>query len=331
MVLGGAKNYFKIRSTTEVRTSAPLCFFKDNRVAAILYGALKIWDVEKGAFVGKSFGGFVHSIAVSPDGRKISCGAYNGIVTILDVKSMQTSQLVKHTSCVQSMCFSPDGKRLASASDDSTIVVWDVETCSVIATLQGHDNSVMSVAFSPDGLKLASASSWDGTIRVWCPHSAKLLLIINDLGDPDNVVWSPDGQQLVVSSGKTVEFWDPSTGLLIGQPCTGHTKPIRSLSISSDGSFVATASFDMTVRLWSTQSHQQIGQALKHDNYIPCVTISPNGELIATGLTKKNKLWLWSIKEILELHCTQERQLEIMLRQRLSNLVSISLHFSSGI
>jgi len=58
---------------------------------------------------------------------------------------------------------------------------------------------------------------------------------------------------------------------------------IDSLAISPDGSFIATASRDNTVRLWRTETHRQIGEALQHSTWFFCVAISPNGEMLVSG------------------------------------------------
>jgi len=106
-------------------------------------------------------------------------------------------------------------------------------------------------AFSPDGLQLAS-----GGFRVWSTDNAELQLDIDAhivyLGSVVHV-WSPDGQELVSASDvETIKFWDSSNGTQIGQPSS-----IKSLSIYSDGSFIATASHDKTVHLWSTKSQSR--------------------------------------------------------------------------
>ncbi|KAG2118685.1 WD40-repeat-containing domain protein [Suillus discolor] len=295
--------------TVRVHTSSveALAFFKDGRriVTASMDKTLRIWDVEKRAFIGWPFKGhrdIVMSVTVSPDDRRIASSGEDNTIIIWDVESKQMvfKPLVGHTRRVSSVCFSPDGERLASGSWDDRVIIRDAETGAVLSTLEGHAGShVLCVAFSPDGLKLACGGS-RGNIWVWCTDNAELLFKIDAHGDwVNSVVWSPDGQQLVsASDDKTIKFWDSSNGFQIGLPCTGHTGIIYSLAISSDDSFIATASHDTTVRLWSTKSHLQIGQALKHTTYVDCVTISPSGELLASGDCDGN-IWLWSIENIL--------------------------------
>ncbi|OJA15422.1 hypothetical protein AZE42_10111 [Rhizopogon vesiculosus] len=295
-------------------------FFNDGGriVTCSLDKTLRIWDVQKGTLVGVLFEGHrgdILSVAVSRDDKRIVSGGTDRTVIIWDVESKQRvfDPLVRHTDWVRSVCFSPDGKRVASGSDDRTIVVWDAETGRPLRTLKRHRSVVFGVAFSPDGLKLASGS-WDQSIRVWCTDNAKPLLKVNEQDYVESVVWSPDGQQLVSASCKTVKFWDTSTGQQIGQPCTGHTAWIRSIAISSDGSFIATASDDRTVRLWSTDTHQQIEQALEISDEVCCVAISPNGALLASDGPGYD-VYLWSIADMLKLHHGHESHKELDSKQ----------------
>lgn len=212
---------------------------------------LRIWDVQKATLVEEPFEGHQSStlsVAISPDDTRIASGGADMTVIIWNIKSKQKvlDPLVKHTNWVLSVCFSPDGKRLASGSSDCTVVVWDAGTGMVLETLH-HRDSVWTVAFSPDGLKLASGSMC--TVWVWSTHTNAELLFEIDAHQlsVQSVVWSPDGQQLVsASEDKMIRFWNSLNGGQIGQPCTGHIDSICSLAISSDGTFIATASLDNT-------------------------------------------------------------------------------------
>ncbi|OAX31606.1 WD40 repeat-like protein [Rhizopogon vinicolor AM-OR11-026] len=294
-----------------------VAFFNYSRrvVTGSLDSTVRIWDIQKGALAGKPFEGHqgrVRSVAVSPDDRQVASGGLDKIIIIWDVESHRNVKLKKHTDVVRSVCFSPDGKRLASGSDDRTAVVWNVETRAVLKAFEGHPSGVLSVAFSPDALNLA-CGSWD-KILVWRIDNAELIRTINGHQSlVRSVAWSPDGQQLVsASKDKTVKSWNSSSGLEIGEPYTGHIGRINSHAISSDGSFIATAASelnDKTVRLWSTKTHQQIGQALEHPSWVYCVAISPDGTLLASS-GQDGVVYLWSIRETLKRHDEQERQKE---------------------
>jgi WD40 repeat protein len=72
------------------------------------------------------------------------------------------------------------------------------------------------------------------------------------------MVFSPDGRTLATDGEDMVLLWDVATGEPIGDPLAGHTATITHMVFSRDGSTLATASYDATVRLWdvSTQSHR---------------------------------------------------------------------------
>ncbi|WP_433714488.1 WD40 repeat domain-containing serine/threonine protein kinase [Nocardia sp. CA-084685] len=65
---------------------------------------------------------------------------------------------------------------------------------------------------------------------------------------------------------------------------TGHTGPVLSVAFSPDGTLLATGSWDTTVRIWDTRTHQPVEQPLTdHDDQVYSVAFSPDGTLLATG------------------------------------------------
>jgi WD40 repeat protein len=69
----------------------------------------------------------VTSLALSPDGKGVVFGDYNGDIFLVDAVGGETATVLKgHTDQVASLAFSSDGKTLYSSSEDGTIRVWGI-------------------------------------------------------------------------------------------------------------------------------------------------------------------------------------------------------------
>ena len=65
-----------------------------------------------------------HSLALSPDGRRVACGTGDGRITIRDVASRhEVAKLDGHKEWVTQLAFTPDGNNLVSVSRDQ-LRVW---------------------------------------------------------------------------------------------------------------------------------------------------------------------------------------------------------------
>src|SRR5882757_1531534 len=79
------------------------------------------------------------------------------------------------------------------------------------------------------------------------------------------------------------------TGKLLSWPApslqwTGHTDSICCTSYSPNGTHIATASRDRTVRIWDAETGAAVGNPLKgHSGWVRSVAYSPDGRHIISG------------------------------------------------
>ncbi len=78
------------------------------------------------------------------------------------------------------------------------------------------------------------------------------------------------------------------------QPSTlkGHSSDVNSVAFTPDGQMLATASDDLTIKLWNLATKQKIRTFKGHSSWIYAIAISPDGQTIASGSADKTiKLW----------------------------------------
>jgi WD40 repeat protein len=268
-------------------------------VSALGNGKMRVWNSQTGANLAILDGHGIRasSLSFSPDGAWFVTGFYDRTIRIWDMRTNEImSVLHGHSDVVTSVAFSPDGRQVVSGSDDKTVRIWDVQSNQQIAVLQGHTLEVKSVSFSPDGARVASGSE-DCTIRIW---DIQALLRSVELLDDSNseptkrLAISLNGAHLVSTAGALGRVWDVQTGQE-NSVLDGHTGIIWHVAFSPDsnGLRIVTGSWDNTVRVWNTQTGQELARFSVNDR--PCaVALSAEGVRVVAGLDNATML-VWDV------------------------------------
>lgn len=107
-------------------------------------------------------------------------------------------------------------------------------------------------------------------------------------GPPEALTFSTDASTIATAHGNSIYVWDTFTGNAFAM-LDEHPDSIKALALSPDGTKLATAGGDWTVRLWDVNTGNYI-KSLGHPSAVNTVAFSPDGKILASaGVTLR--LW----------------------------------------
>lgn len=249
------------------------------------------WNVSQGLVIGLIFG----CVSMAYAQESLKQPDYSKNKRLRKLKLTSITPQTGHIRKLSSLSFSPDGTLLASASglDDGLVKVWNVVTGQVLHTLDGEDY----VSFSADGKILASGNS-GGPIVLWDMLTGKKVKTLKGSGP---IAFTPDGKWLV---GEGVDKDGANNKLTVWSTkdwsevmsLEGHKASLTSISVSRDGRFVVTGSYDESVKIWDLQK-KEILRTFKERTDVPAVvSLSPDAETLAIAFRDKvNGIELWDV------------------------------------
>ena len=109
----------------------------------------------------------VHSIAFSPDGRRVATGSDDRVVIEWDARSGdEVRRFTRQTDKITALVYSPDGHLLVSGSEDGTAVIWDLARGDALgAPLLVDGSSITGLDFEQADQLVTTTRS--GTTLVW--------------------------------------------------------------------------------------------------------------------------------------------------------------------
>jgi WD40 repeat protein len=223
----------------------------------------------------------VYHVAYTPDGSYLVM-SYTG--PSIGVWNMVTGQLVYELTQDDSdimgywsLVISPDGILFATNSSPSLeqgrVSVWALPSGVSVHDLPTETGNVITVVFSPDS-RLIAAGGIVGVVQLWEAATGRTLMVWDvssfDTGTSraligegiiTDLAFSPDGTLLAIAVRYVdrsdrppydihdIRLWDVEQGKEVAK-LSGHTDEILDLNFSPDGTRLASASHDGTVRIW---------------------------------------------------------------------------------
>ena len=285
-------------------------------------GAIQLWDLATATLIfsiGKGIGS-IDVLAFSEDGKVIAgMGLDHGLRFY--TWDVDTGREVSHFKGQQNhfnygvLAVSPNHRFSASAGGNK-IFLWDTLTQTLKHTIEVDDNSASNLAFSPDSKTLVSGRT---TIQLWDVETGTQMSRLDGHADKfDALTFSPDGKTLAISDSSTeIRLWnitirnDQLTRRQLGSitsqlatdtsNLTEHIRAIAALAFTADGTTLATASRDTTVRLWDVDTGNSRLITDGHTLAIYGLSFLKDGKTLINGSSDRT-LRLWNTE-------TQDQQL----------------------
>lgn len=281
-----------------------------------------------------SFSGHEGPVLCVRAGRVIATGGGDSTVRFWDPRTRTQTKVVKrHSHWVQTLDISPDGEYVASGALDGgvNLYTWDGE---YVRSFPGHRKGVVGLAFHKGGLVTGSRDksvvmwSLSGEVLLSYAHAAPVTCVC--CGEDYIASGSKDGRIKVYRGMKfSEELRGHSSGVnaidcrgnYMVSGCDGgevivwkgfavhkrmkHCAEVISVSMSPNRLYVASGSFDKSVRVWSTDSGQQLG-VFRHVDLVYKVRMM-NDLVVSCSRDKTIKMFRVSKRKVAsELVCDDE-------------------------
>jgi len=250
----------------------------------------------------------------------IITGHADGGIKIYNTNGRSLNKICGHTYTLRDICCTPSSTQFISVGTDYTLKIRDLETGHIIKKINIDDISyVSSICCSPDGRHMAIYDGW--FIHIIDIQSTRKLNIALDDTNYENLKYSPDGKQLVMSHNKIINVWDATTGFdiwtyvdmySVDALCYHPSGNIIMLGCH-DGNHNSIAILDVTkqkmVKLWKTKQYSIDGR-------LDSICCSHNDKYLATS-NRRSGIDIWNIRSGTSIHTF-----------RFKYQVAYDLHFS---
>lgn len=157
------------------------------------------------------------------------------------------------------------------------------------ATCRGHSKAVSRVRFAPTGRLLASVSA-DATLQLWRVSDGSAVLT-QQSEQPEQQQQTTKKKKKRKSGGggaspaaATDDAGDADAQQQPAQLVMRHDGGINDVDWNSSGSYLATASDDLSARLWDAETGACLTTLLGHTNYVFCCQFNPAGNILVRSV-----------------------------------------------
>ena len=241
--------------------------------------------------INPSIDNIIVSLSFSKNNQYLAISGCESEIILISPQNGQFLGTLKNNNSISTtLSFSNDSSKLFSGYNDGSIILWDIKTFEIIYKRQIGQNEIINGLSITQDEKFISCSFLSGSIVLFEPN------------------YNPKEEQQVMS------FNAQSSG-------------ITSLSMSNDGTLLASGSPDNTVKIWSVKGIASCINTLRHSNSVLSIDFSFD-KLILLSTSKDTSIKGWNIKSgelLFSIFVHQNSILKIIHHPNQKSFITVSL------
>ncbi|KAJ1552576.1 Notchless protein 1, partial [Cladochytrium tenue] len=260
---------------------------------------IRLWDPKKAVPIGDAIRAHTKAVTsivweplhLNKDCTRFASASLDGTVRVYNARTRQLQfALTSHAAGVTALAWCGDGL-LCSASRDKSVRVWDAASGKLVRSLDGHAHWVNSLALSTAAVLRTGAFDHDAVAPADRDEAQKKALERYNAAKGD----APE-RLASCSDDFTLFLWEPSVSKKPIARMTGHMQPVNHICFSPDGRFLASASFDKSVKLWDGRTGKFLETLRGHVGAVYQVSFSADSRQVLSA-SKDSTVKAWDLQK----------------------------------
>lgn len=254
---------------------------------------VRLWDANRGEQIGEiPHEDQLIALAWSADGTMLASATWSSQILLWEMPSGNSlGELQGHRESITHLAFSPNNGLLASASQDSARL-WQVDRQQEIALLTDVASERGGLHWAANGGRLLLTNLESSTVQIWDANGRDLTELTGMEFGVYDAAWSPDGMQVLTSSGDgTLRLWNSQNGQQLRLLPDLESFPYRLIWLADSNALLFVLE-NGTLAVVDVEGRQVEQLTEVHTAVSGPVSFSPDGTMLATGhIDGSVRLW----------------------------------------